>query len=39
MPRIAGPKVRVVATKAMAIKALVVAMVGFMGRPTVGPML
>ena len=33
-----GPKVRVVATKPMPIRAEVVAIVGFVGRPMVGPM-
>ena len=36
MPR---PKFRVIATKAVAIKAVVMAMVGVLGRPMVGPML
>ena len=36
---ILGPKVRVVVTKAMAIRAVVVVMVMVMGRPMVKPML
>ena len=32
------PKVRAMATKAVAIKAVVVAMFGVVGRPVVGPM-
>ena len=33
-----GPKLRVVATMAVAIKGMVVTMVGVVGRPVVGPM-
>ena len=38
MPKMLGPRVKVVATKAMAIKAVVEVMVMVMGRPMVGPM-
>ena len=37
--KIPGPKVRVMATKAMAIRAMVMVMVVVMGRPMVEPML
>ena len=37
MPKIPGPKVRVVATKVVAIKAIVMAMFGVLGRPMVEP--
>ena len=39
MPKIRGSKVRVVATKAVAVKAVFMAIVGVLGRPMVGPML
>ena len=39
MLKMLGPEVRVVATKAMAIKAMVIVMVAIMGRPVVGPKL
>ena len=38
MHKILEPKVRIVTTKAMVIKVMVVAMVGVMSRPVVGPM-
>ena len=38
MHKVSGPEVMVMATKAMAIKAIVMAMVGVMGKPWVGPM-
>ena len=38
MPNLLGPEVRIVAPKAMAITAIVVAMVGVMGRPIIKPM-
>ena len=38
MPKIVGPKVRVEATKAVAIKIIVVAMVKVIGRPVFGLM-
>ena len=37
MPKTKGPKVKVVAIRAMATKAMVVAMVGVISRPVVGP--
>ena len=39
MHKILGPKVRVVATKAVAIMAMVLVMVIVMGRPIARPML
>ena len=39
MHKILGPKVRVMATKAMAIRAMVIVMVVAVGRPMVGPMI
>ena len=38
MPKTVGTKLRVMASKAMAIKAVVVAIVRVMGRHAVGPM-
>ena len=38
MHKMPGPKVRVEATKGVAIKAMVMAMFGVMVRPMVGPM-
>ena len=38
MHKMPGPKLRIVVTKAMAIKAVVVVMVVVMGRPIVEPM-
>ena len=37
-PKILGPKVRMVATKTVALKVMVVVVVGFIGRPMFGPM-
>ena len=39
MPKMLGPNIRFMAIKAVAIKTMVIAMVGFIGRPMVGPML
>ena len=39
MPKIPWPEARVMATKAMAIRAMFIVMVMIMGRPMVGPML
>ena len=39
MPKLLGPKVRVIATKAVAIKAMVIGIVGIMGRLKVRPIL
>ena len=38
VPKVLGPKVRAVATKAMAIQAMVLVIVIDMGRPVVRPM-
>ena len=39
MPKMLEPRIRVVAAKAVAIKAMVVAIIGVIGRPLVDPML
>ena len=39
MPKVTGHEVRVMATKAVAIKVVVMVMIMVMGRPMVGPML
>ena len=39
MPKMPGPEVRVMVTKAVAIQAMVMAMLGVIGRPMVNIML
>ena len=39
MHKMLGPEVRVMASKSMANKAMVIAMVGIIGKPILGPML
>ena len=38
MPKMQGPKARVITTKAMATRTMVLALLGVMGRSMVGPM-